>query len=271
MLPTGSRFNPRARVGRDGCRKVAHPACLGVSIHAPAWGATRALSASARTNKKFQSTRPRGARPGSWYWHTRQVPFQSTRPRGARPRGCGGRRSAHAVSIHAPAWGATRPWSGLHAWSRRFNPRARVGRDCPRQGERVGRVDVSIHAPAWGATIDFSPMAATLWCFNPRARVGRDTWSPVCDLARGVFQSTRPRGARPGRAADTPQVVSVSIHAPAWGATQHRFKHGSIVAVSIHAPAWGATLIEVAPLQGSLSFNPRARVGRDYSSTLSVH
>ena len=196
MLPTGSRFNPRARVGRDGCRKVAHPACLGVSIHAPAWGATRALSASARTNKKFQSTRPRGARPGSWYWHTRQVPFQSTRPRGARPRGCGGRRSAHAVSIHAPAWGATRPWSGLHAWSRRFNPRARVGRDCPRQGERVGRVDVSIHAPAWGATNHPASGYRNDSRFNPRARVGRDNRFLAHGRDALVFQSTRPRGAR---------------------------------------------------------------------------
>ena len=33
----------------------------------------------------------------------------------------------------------------------------------------------------------------------------------------------------------------VSIHAPAWGATQRDGLLRSFDAVSIHAPAWGAT------------------------------
>ena len=96
-------FNPRARVGRDVEVDAAMP-YRGVSIHAPAWGAT-AADAPVQSGCTFQSTRPRGARRAS----------AST-------------RSAGAVSIHAPAWGATR--TGVrHQRSSRFNPRARVGRD----------------------------------------------------------------------------------------------------------------------------------------------
>jgi len=59
----------------------------------------------------------------------------------------------------------------------------------------MGRV--SIHAPAWGATrypeVDFREVK----CFNPRARVGRDLATGMMLPMRGMFQSTRPRGARP--------------------------------------------------------------------------
>ena len=37
-------------------------------------------------------------------------------------------------------------------------------------------------------------------------------------------------------------IVSVSIHAPAWGATCPFFKLLFLSVVSIHAPAWGATV-----------------------------
>ena len=43
--------------------------------------------------------------------------------------------------------------------------------------------------------------------------------------------------------ADTAQQLSysVSIHAPAWGATDALFIARENAKVSIHAPAWGAT------------------------------
>jgi len=37
--------------------------------------------------------------------------------------------------------------------------------------------------------------------------------------------------------------------------------------VSIHAPAWGATTIAPRDMMPSISFNPRARVGRDSART----
>ena len=76
-------FNPRAREGRDHDR--ARLVDFGsVSIHAPARGAT-AQSSRSNSAVKFQSTRPRGARPFLVDDITYYFTFQSTRPRGARP------------------------------------------------------------------------------------------------------------------------------------------------------------------------------------------
>ncbi len=57
--------------------------------------------------------------------------------------------------------------------------------------------------------------------------------------------------------------VLVSIHAPAWGATEGVVFDGHYQTVSIHAPAWGATHTFTDKSREGLSFNPRARVGRD--------
>ncbi len=260
--------------------------------------------------------------------------FQSTRPRGARRGNSCECRYLSKVSIHAPAWGATRKTLTPIDTISGFNPRARVGRDsiwvkkdsnkfCFNPRARVGRDEwrklehlssqmfqstrprgarpkmptcrpwcsppVSIHAPAWGATrktltpIDtisgFNPRARvgrdSIWvkkdsnkfCFNPRARVGRDEWRKLEHLSSQMFQSTRPRGARPKMPTCRPWCSPpVSIHAPAWGATCIAEEYSSQYAqfqstrprgarpsiakyltqgqyVSIHAPAWGATHI----------------------------
>ena len=60
LLRTGRCFNPRAHVGRD--QSVLFLVGSGlVSIHAPTWDATR-FEGEKVVCKKFQSTRPRGAR-----------------------------------------------------------------------------------------------------------------------------------------------------------------------------------------------------------------
>ena len=100
-----------------------------VSIHAPAWGAT---SNSHHSYYILISFNPR-ARVGRDKIKKAMVKqygkFQSTRPRGARHICCYGYFILEEVSIHAPAWGATR-----------LLPTERDARS------------VSIHAPAWGAT-----------------------------------------------------------------------------------------------------------------------
>ncbi len=58
-------------------------------------------------------------------------------------------------------------------------------------------------------------------------------------------------------------MVRVSIHAPAWGATQRLCRTAQITDVSIHAPAWGATQKYWRNIGLMCRFNPRARVGRD--------
>ena len=105
---TGSpsrRFNPRPRMGGDSSpRSTATSTC--VSIHAPAWGATMAIRED-HDITAFQSTPPHGGR--------------RNRQRGKTPLGCFNPRPrmggdgkeaqiwmAIEVSIHAPAWGATR-------------------------------------------------------------------------------------------------------------------------------------------------------------------
>src|SRR5262249_16849893 len=122
--------------------------------------------------------------------------FQSTPPRG-------GRRFAHGldvglwhVSIHAPARGATSPSARKGLRRCRFNPRPRAGGDD--RCESIGT----------------DPC-----CFNPRPRAGGDLASALLAIAQMRFQSTPPRGGRPSTYASATDVRTVSIHAPARGAT----------------------------------------------------
>ncbi len=123
------------------------------------------------------------------------------------------------VSIHAPAWGATQAFGNLLYY-----------------------YYVSIHAPAWGAT-GREAIWNLLWAefqstrphgarpqelqlhalkgksFNPRARMGRDD---ALKAEEAALYSFNPR-ARMGRdliEIRTGAGESVSIHAPAWGATR---------------------------------------------------
>ncbi len=142
-----------------------------VSIHAPARGATLIWRIHSRTGS-FQSTRPRGARPRQPALQSSITTFQSTRPRGARrdtsstdphhrqfqstrPRGARLRslktcRAARAFQSTRPRGARPSP-SAPPGMDRRFNPRARAGRDDRRRGNNTIR-GVSIHAPARGAT-----------------------------------------------------------------------------------------------------------------------
>ena len=76
------------------------------------------------------------------------------------------------VSIHAPAWGATKS----------------------HKIQEFG-ISVSIHAPAWGATDSLLRNDGNNNGFNPRARVGRDSPRSVLCLRSSSFN---PR-ARVGR------------------------------------------------------------------------
>ena len=211
--------------------------------------------------------------------------FQSTPPRGGRRTTTSVTLGAGYVSIHAPAWGATRAEQyevdilrvSIHApaWGATqrnfepslcntcFNPRPRVGGDLLGEKREDGSIIVSIHAPAWGATknqrhdrhslsvsIHAPAWGATLqsmdclmsWPrFNPRPRVGGDSIFPsIISLSFG-FQSTPPRGGRPRIGDPANATYNVSIHAPAWGATGDEGHIWFYFDVSIHAPAWGAT------------------------------
>ena len=140
---------------------------------------------------------------------------------------------------------------------------------------------VSIHAPTRGATPRLSLILSTR-CFNPRAHAGRDVLA-MAFRRLGLFQSTRPRGARLPKPING-TALTVSIHAPTRGATcqQFRFTFGKMfqstrprgarpiqyraawrLIVSIHAPTRGATCYRCR-CRGCNRFNPRAHAGRDH-------
>ncbi len=210
---------------------------------------------------KFQFTRPRGARRLHWIFQEIEAAFQFTRPRGARQRRLPPRDRLQRVSIHAPARGATPSRRPTSRPTRRFNSRARKGRDTPLYQSGSRRES-----------------------FNSRARKGRDGLFNAFADARRRFQFTRPQGARhkrlpghdrprvsihaPARGATTRLRIrgrtgEVSIHAPARGATGERLHKGRGGRVSIHAPARGATRPPPQSRSRTACFNSRAREGRD--------
>ncbi len=139
-----------------------------------------------------------------------------------------------AVSIHAPARGATVSPEQAAASIAGFNPRpcTRGDRFC-RTGD--GSVKVSIHAPARGATV---------WDKNFRAAFSVSIHAPA-------------RGATRIKPYTSERRRQVSIHAPARGATPDLLVRRQRVAVSIHAPARGATLVADPEHPGQRRFNPR--------------
>ncbi len=95
----------------------------------------------------------------------------------------------------APAWGATAAAESCRTRHQRFNPRA-----------------------AWGATLATLETLTGKDKFNPRARVGRDSRSCPAMSRSGFNPRARVgRDRRPSSAALGQRLVS--IHAPAWGAT----------------------------------------------------
>ena len=95
--PRGAR--PRARAERAPPR--------GVSIHAPAWGATSLPVALGDFPPCFNSRARVGRDSPSRLESIGKRAFQFTRPRGARPTPTPPHAMSEPVSIHAPAWGAT--------------------------------------------------------------------------------------------------------------------------------------------------------------------
>jgi len=187
-------FNPRARVGRDHADMVRVLGAVDVSIHAPAWGATsfvqfvgaadccfnprarvgrdRPLPCAPAGPKRF-NPRARVGRDPRLARDAGRLGSFNPRARVGRDQPAGVCVAQGVVSIHAPAWGATKISEFLH-----------------------GPWCVSIHAPAWGATARVYPAICRYASFNPRARVGRDDTCTVAALPGILFQSTRPRGAR---------------------------------------------------------------------------
>ena len=123
------------------------------------------------------------------------------------------------ISIHAPAKGAT----------------------SASQCHRCARPAISIHAPAKGATDFNSTIFKSKRHFNPRSRKGSDDTVKRSELFRDYFNPRSRKGS---------DLWIIRI----------RIKYRSI---SIHAPAKGATIISYHSRKTRQHFNPRSRKGSD--------
>ena len=128
--------------------------------------------------------------------------FQSTHPRGVRLMDNPRYARVFDVSIHAPAWGATKP--SVH---------------------EPEKEHVSIHAPAWGATKASHSFQIRRFGFNPRTRVGCDILLLRILLAEAGFNPRTRVGCDAMRTNRYRRFFEVSIHAPAWGATSPKRQH----------------------------------------------
>ena len=136
--------------------------------------------------------------------------FQFTPPRGGRPSMVCPALSRGAISIHAPAWGAT-----------------------PEQVNALRLVDISIHAPAWGATSSRSN-AAGFFDFNSRPRVGGDLMTPTRTM-RATYFNSRPRVGGDYLASSPPQSVNNFNSRPRVGGDSKSAQKGAATIVRFAA------------------------------------
>ena len=239
-----------------------------VSIHAPARGATTAVVTVSASPLVFQSTRPRGARLTIFVSSATAFGFQSTRPRGARRLLPHMGTTGSAVSIHAPARGATAYLFGPAGTGKSFNPRAREGRD-EGEYETPESVDEFQSTRPRGARRNVIQSAISGIQFqSTRPRGARHRLCMAAHRHQG-FQSTRPRGARLGSLHVETHCIAVSIHAPARGATELEHIHGEFDKFQSTRPRGARPPSHSISCQ-SPRFNPRAREGRDRSMRLGL-
>ena len=105
------------------------------------------------------------------------------------------RYSSYAISIHAPAWGAT-----------------------GNGNQPVVAATISIHAPAWGATCVQWAFTYSTRYFNPRSRMGSDPRNAHPNQRHSISIHAPAWGATCAVSKCAPDTI-ISIHAPAWGAT----------------------------------------------------
>ena len=98
--------------------------------------------------------------------------------------------------------------------------------------------------------------------FNSRSREGSDH-GRISFPSRVSISIHAPAKGATVPASATARVLSISIHAPAKGATFGSRKTKSFILISIHAPAKGATFSAVSTAKDFCYFNSRSREGSD--------
>ena len=121
---------------------------------------------------------------------------------------------------------------------------------------------ISIHAPARGATLkEYWERKRTL--FQSTLPRGERRITPMLLKTSSVNFNPRSREGSDGICSSVYNLLCISIHAPARGATIPPSNSSFISAISIHAPARGATSIICISTTASKHFNPRSREGSD--------
>ena len=144
-----------------------------ISIHAPARGATKLIGSMTIHLMQFQSTLPQGERLNQQRVDCIRQYF-NPRSRKGSDTGYKAGQIRMAISIHAPARGATPAFFFQFVTFRDFNPRSRKGSD-----------------------IFLFPFVATSEDFNPRSRKGSDY------ILRGIFVRAEISIHAPARGATT--------------------------------------------------------------------
>ena len=208
-------FNPRSREGSD-CTGGTSIATNGISIHAPARGATKHAMMYLAKKLIFQSTLPRGERPTRIMTVLQRSKHFNPRSREGSDGNNAWYSASILISIHAPARGATltgTPISGtrmisIHAPARGATyiqdilKANRLFQSTLPRGERRGNgritrtfTGISIHAPARGATNIIKPSVIDSVFQSTLPRGERLMRHPSC-MPVSTFQSTLPRGER---------------------------------------------------------------------------
>ena len=128
MLQAQECFNPRSREGSDTKKVISDKSRPSFNPRSRE-GSDLVSFRIFLHNAMFQSTLPRGERLGQLCKTTGRKEFQSTLPRGERLSAEIRNLRNTAVSIHAPARGATHCGSKVGNQDTGFNPRSREGSD----------------------------------------------------------------------------------------------------------------------------------------------
>ncbi len=168
----------------------------------------------------------------------------------------------HAVSTHAPAWGATRARRTSSSGASRFNSRPRMGGDWATSTASTPR-PVSTHAPAWGATLpsgdgDHDVLVST----HAPAWGATDEFTAKAPGQR--FQLTPPHG---GRRRSPPLHLRASCFnsRPRMGGDSMNEAINELLLFQL-TPPHGGRPIWPKKRRRSKSFNSRPRMGGDRRS-----
>ncbi|WP_187375185.1 hypothetical protein [Paenibacillus antibioticophila] len=92
-----------------------------------------------------------------------------------------------------------------------------------------------------GCDLSSAALSAPGGDFNPRTRMGCDQSGERLYVIYPDDFNPRTRMGCDHTGIPSVYLPSISIHAPAWGATLPKFGLYAAREISIHAPAWGAT------------------------------